>query len=179
MTVEVAQSGFMGEHVIRLSPDDFRRLRTIRLAALASDPDAFGSSYEREAGFHDEVWLQRLQPDANPHCGYEDDTGTLVGMMGLARNVDDPALASVFSMWVAPERRGTGVADELFTGAVAWANDSGVTAIRLDVMGDNSRAEAFYARHGFTRTGTIAPIPGSERSEVEMRVAIGAPRNET
>ncbi|KAF2671613.1 hypothetical protein BT63DRAFT_422156 [Microthyrium microscopicum] len=36
------------------------KLKAIRLEALKTDPDAFGSTYEREVAFTDEQWAERL-----------------------------------------------------------------------------------------------------------------------
>lgn len=43
-----------------LTPDDVEAYRTIRLEALQADPGAFGSTYEREAEFDTQDWLDRL-----------------------------------------------------------------------------------------------------------------------
>ncbi|KAK8048559.1 hypothetical protein PG994_010289 [Apiospora phragmitis] len=60
-------SNTVDEWAIELIPDNdigrafyLAEYKPFRLAALKQDPEAFGSSYAREAAFPDETWLQRL-----------------------------------------------------------------------------------------------------------------------
>lgn len=64
-------------------------------------------------------------------------------------------------VWVAPDRRGTGVADALLDAALALARDQDLPLDRLvlDVDDDNERARAFYERHGFTDWGRMVARP--------------------
>ena len=65
--------------------------------------------------------------------------------------------AVVNELYVAPEWRGTGVADALLEAAVDLAVDQDLPLERLllDVDPDNERAYAFYERHGFEPWGQI------------------------
>ena len=65
--------------------------------------------------------------------------------------------AVVNEIYVAPEWRGTGVADALLEAAVDLAVDQDLPLERLllDVDPDNERAYAFYERHGFEPWGEI------------------------
>ncbi|MGF6833105.1 ribosomal protein S18 acetylase RimI-like enzyme [Paenarthrobacter sp. TE4293] len=68
--------------------------------------------------------------------------------------------AMLISVYVAPEHRGLGLADELLKEACkAAAEDLGATYLELGVHEDNSRARAFYERHGFETTGASRPYP--------------------
>jgi len=60
-------------------------------------------------------------------------------------------------IYVAPEYRGTGVADDLMDAALALAGDQDLPLDRLvlDVDRENDRATAFYDRHGFERWGEM------------------------
>ncbi|WP_135852952.1 GNAT family N-acetyltransferase [Halorussus salinus] len=87
---------------------------------------------------------------------------------------DDPALAGyVFvlpqqlamiwdaavlnELYVRPEYRGTGVADDLMDAAVELADEQDLPLDRLvlDVDRENDRAQAFYDRHGFEHWGEM------------------------
>ena len=65
--------------------------------------------------------------------------------------------AVVNELYVAPERRGTGVADDLLAAAidVAREQDLPLDRVLLDIDPENDRARAFYDRHGFEPWGEI------------------------
>ena len=60
-------------------------------------------------------------------------------------------------IYVAPDHRGTGVADDLMDAAVDLARDQDLPLDRLvlDVDRENDRAGAFYERHGFEHWGEM------------------------
>ncbi|WP_227133591.1 GNAT family N-acetyltransferase [Halorubellus salinus] len=60
-------------------------------------------------------------------------------------------------LYVVPDARGTGVADDLMDAAVALARDQSLPLDRLvlDVDRENDRARAFYDRHGFGHWGEM------------------------
>ncbi|WP_435175330.1 GNAT family N-acetyltransferase [Halorussus sp. AFM4] len=60
-------------------------------------------------------------------------------------------------LYVRPEYRGTGVADDLMDAAVAVAAEQDLPLDRLvlDVDRENDRARAFYERHGFEHWGEM------------------------
>ena len=64
-------------------------------------------------------------------------------------------------VYVAPEYRGTGVADELIDAALALAADQDLPLDRLvlDIDPANDRAKAFYDRHGFESWGELVARP--------------------
>ncbi len=65
--------------------------------------------------------------------------------------------AVINELYVDPQYRGTGVADDLMTAAIDLANDQDLPLERivLDVDPANERAQAFYARHGFEGWGEM------------------------
>lgn len=60
-------------------------------------------------------------------------------------------------IYVEPDSRGTGVADDLMDAAVALAREQDLPLDRLvlDVDRENDRARAFYERHGFEGWGEM------------------------
>ncbi|MFW6000297.1 MAG: GNAT family N-acetyltransferase [Halorubrum sp.] len=67
-------------------------------------------------------------------------------------------------IYVAPEHRGTGVADDLMDAALALAADQDLPLDRLvlDVDPANERAKGFYDRHGFEPWGEMIARPLEE-----------------
>jgi len=72
--------------------------------------------------------------------------------------------AVVNELYVDPEYRGTGVADDLLEAAIAVAEDQALPLDRLllDVDPSNERAYAFYERHGFEPWGEVVARPLGE-----------------
>jgi ribosomal protein S18 acetylase RimI-like enzyme len=67
-------------------------------------------------------------------------------------------------IFVAPEHRGDGVADDLMDAALALADDQDLPLDRLvlDVDPANERAKGFYDRHGFEQWGEMVARPLEE-----------------
>jgi ribosomal protein S18 acetylase RimI-like enzyme len=134
----------------RLRVDDVEVLRDIRLRALRDAPEAFWTTYESEVDQKPDDWRRWLATAA--FFVAEDGTGTCAVAGGMAAP-DDPAAAWLVSMWVAPERRGSGLADRLVSAVTAWARSEGREVVRLHVEEHNQRALRCYQRLGFRPTG--------------------------
>jgi RimJ/RimL family protein N-acetyltransferase len=161
--------------VRRLVADDHVALRALRLRALQGAPHAYGSSYEREVAFTDEVWRDRLLPGGNPHFGAFDDDGVLVGLAVGELDGDDPLGAYVLGVWIEPSARGGTLLARLVDEVARWAAESGRTVLRLHVTDGNERAERSYHRLGFVRTGDFEVRPRDMAREYEMVRPIAAP----
>jgi ribosomal protein S18 acetylase RimI-like enzyme len=95
--------------------------------------------------------------------------GSLVGTMGAYRPGEDSG-ATLVGVYVTRAYRGrrAGVADALLTGIEEWAGLRGTT-LCLQVHEDNHRAQAFYRRRGYSRTGVSTPYPmDPQRSELHL-----------
>ena len=79
-------------------------------------------------------------------------------VVGFVMSDDD----EVDQIYVAPSGRGTGAADALLAEAERRIRDAGHPSAWLAVVGGNSRARAFYQRHGWVDEGPFthdAPGP--------------------
>jgi ribosomal protein S18 acetylase RimI-like enzyme len=131
-----------------IGPDDWKTWRELRLAALEEAPYAFGSRLADWVDASEDRWRERLSaPGAYQVVAALD--GTPVGMAGgfLA---DEPGLAHLVSMWVAPAGRGRGVGDRLMTAVEERARGAGAHTLELSVAVGNDAAHALYLRSGFT-----------------------------
>ncbi|MFJ5924402.1 GNAT family N-acetyltransferase [Kitasatospora sp. NPDC092948] len=179
-------------HVIRATTaEDWRRVKDLRLDALR-DPVAniaFLDTYEAAAAKPDSLWQERAAGSRGETIAQqiiaERPDGSLDGsvtvlieraggqdVLGGSVDADQAHLVGVF---VRPEQRGTGLARALFDAAIAFAHELDepkVSRIRLFVHQDNGRAEAFYRKLGFTRSGHTVPVPGDD-SSVEHELVLG------
>ena len=155
--------------VRRMSEDDWAQVREIRLAALQDSPTAFASTYGREAAFDEATWRSRTRTAAW-FLAYE---GTrAVGLVaGIHEEGGSAGERHVVSFWVAPDRRGRGVAGALLDAVTDWAREQGADVVTLWVVEGNEAATRLYLRHGFQLTGERQPVPGSV-SAIESKLAL-------
>jgi ribosomal protein S18 acetylase RimI-like enzyme len=157
----------------RLGPADREVLKAARLRSLLDAPRAFGSSYEREVTFPDEVWEQRLTEPANSQFAWIGPDGSAGGIATFVADGEDARVGYLVGMWVEPELRGTGAADGLVDAVSGAARRAGASVLRLHVADGNDRAERLYVRHGFRRTGRSIVRPRDAVREHEMQAPLG------
>ena len=168
--------GMAGDHVVvrftvvRAGAGDWAAYRQIRLRALREAPEAYCSTYEGERTFGDEIWRDRMA--AGRTYLARDVSGTLVGIAtGLPG--DDNAY-EVVAMFVAPEARGQGCAEQLLDAVADRAREAGADRLLLHVTDINEPARRCYARYGFAETGRHWPMERDpELTEVEMMLPLG------
>lgn len=140
----------MNLEVRTLTPEDWATWRSMRLAALAEAPEAFGSRLEDWVDADEDRWRSRLSlRGAIDVVAYDADTDEPVGMASGTPHGDDGAEVELISMWVAPPARGQGVAALLIDAVARWGTDAGARAVVLSVMRDNDVARRVYERVGF------------------------------
>ncbi|WP_328525930.1 GNAT family N-acetyltransferase [Kribbella sp. NBC_00359] len=154
-----------------VGPDDWKLWRELRLAALAEAPYAFGSQLVDWADAPEERWRERLSvPTAYQVIASLD--GTPVGMAGGFR-ADEPGVAELVSMWIAPAGRGQGVGDALMSAIEDWARRTGARVLRLSVVDGNDPAHNLYLRSGFADTDELGDLmPDGIHREIVMRKAL-------
>lgn len=158
--------GAVTDHIERIGPESWTRARGVRLRALQDAPDAFWSTTDGEARLAVPVWRRRLaRSDAATFLAVRD--GRDVGLAIGAPHHVHPTDAGLYSVWVAPEVRGSGLADRLILAVVDWARAAGHPRLRLDVADANLRAVGLYARLGFTPTGATSRFPPPREHVVE------------
>jgi GNAT superfamily N-acetyltransferase len=157
--------------VRRLGEGEWRAWQSIRLAALADSPAAFGSAAGDARVIPEEGWREMLRGAAIFVAAVDD--GAVGVVAGLYR--DSARDRGLGAMWVAPLWRGLGVAGMLVGAVLAWSRSEGAAAVGLWVPGDNARARRFYERQGFRMTGQSRPFPGDPARVVsEMSLAVPA-----
>ena len=135
--------------VRRLTPTDIDTLRRIRLEALRTDPDAFGSTLEREESRSDDDWRAWLGRGATFVAESDGEPSGLV--VALAQ--DDPSIVALLAMFVSSRVRRQGVGRALMEAAMEWAHAMGAERLELMVVEGNAPAASLYEACGFVYTG--------------------------
>lgn len=84
--------------------------------------------------------------------------------------------AMLTSVYVSPEHRGLGVADDLLDAAITAALELGAGVLELGVHEENARAQRFYEKHGFSVTGASRGYP-QDKTKVELVMVCTLPRS--
>jgi ribosomal protein S18 acetylase RimI-like enzyme len=159
-----------------VGPDRWQQVRDLRLAALRDTPDAFGATLVEEREQPATWWRDRLaREDADTLVAsvlVPDGPTVGVGLCVLASVTDRPGTLGLFSVWVAPWARGTGVGDALLTAAVERARERGAPELALDVGDHNAAASGLYARHGFVRSGRRGSLPPPREHVTEHELVL-------
>jgi RimJ/RimL family protein N-acetyltransferase len=137
--------------VRRLGPADAEAFRSIRLEGLRNDPEAFGSTFEKESSEPGEYFVDRLTRSA-VFGGFTRDR--LVGVAGFYFFGDTKSRHKgvLWGMYVTPEARGSGLAAALVEVLLKHAAEE-VEQVQLTVVAGNPRARRFYQRMGFVEYG--------------------------
>jgi ribosomal protein S18 acetylase RimI-like enzyme len=147
--------------VRRIRPEEWAELRDVRLRALEDSPDSFGSTAVealRRDDHHWRAWAETGASSPTTAVFVADGGGKLVGLCGAFLHEDDSRIAQIVAMWVAPDLRGRGLADELLDAATRWSIEQDAEDLVLDVTETNQGARRLYERAGFRETGTRAPL---------------------
>lgn len=162
----------------RIEPQEWSEYRELRLRSLQDSPDAFGSTYSLEVARPDEVWTTRVRDAAGSGQDialFAQDGSDLCGLAWCKVFPEDPRVAHLFQMWVAPEYRGMGIGSRLLTEATLWAGSAGAGLLRLGVADGDTPAERLYLAHGFVQVGELEPLRvGSELKAKTMERRLSA-----
>lgn len=143
--------------VRRIGEDDWRAWRELRLAALATDPDAFGSTLAEWTGPNDLETRWRGRLAGSPFSALLHLEGRPAGMVGA---FGAGAAIELVSLWVAPRARGRGVGEAAIAAVVGFAEDKDVV---LSVRTANAPAIRLYGRCGFVDEGPSPDDPRERR----------------
>ena len=126
---------------------------TIRRACLA---DLDGILAAEQAGFTDEAFSRRqlryLVARAKGAVFVALRKGRVAGYISLLTHAR-PCRGRIYSLVVAPEHRGQGLAERLVDTALAFARQEGLPAVFLEVEPGNKAALALYRKKGFVERG--------------------------
>ena len=166
----------------RVDGSDASSFRELRLRALQSDPQAFGSTYEREAQMpHSrwQTWVDRSSAGDAALIALAEANGVVIGMAGGYQPDGKPHERVVWGMWVDPEWRGAGVGYGLVGAVEDWAIQAGALRLVLWVVETNHGAVDLYRKAGFIATGETQALPSDEfLEEVLLSKPIGSTQSD-
>ncbi|HEY9328198.1 MAG TPA: GNAT family N-acetyltransferase [Streptomyces sp.] len=184
------------DYVIRpVRADEWQLVKELRLAALQDPvaPVAFLETYEQAAERSDDLWRERTAGGSEagdggvrqfiaeaPDGSWAGTVTVLIERPGAEVRFGEAAAvhqAHVVGVFVRPEARGKGLAEELFRAGTDWAWSLGeplIERVRLYVHEDNPRAAALYRRIGFVPTGESVPMQGDPTAR-ELEYAVARP----
>ena len=155
-----------------IDPSEADALRSIRLAALAADPTAFGRTHDEEAAYDDDHWRMRAAGSPSSQMFVAVD-GEFIGLVGAYQEAPDERVELV-SMWTSPAARRRGVGHRLVRSVLDWAEERHAPSVELWVTRGNDGALALYRACGFEVTGEVEPSPADPcREEIRMRRPMG------
>lgn len=138
--------------ITKLSADQWQSYRDLRLLALKTDPEAFGSSYEEEADLTESEWRSRI--NAMWFALVDDQVVGLVGLLNN-ENISIKHYGVVVSLWVKPEFRGGKIAKALIKSVQDAATGSGLRKLLLHVTPSQMAAVKLYEHMGFKKVGLL------------------------
>lgn len=140
-----------------LQEPDAQVYQALRLIALKNNPEAFGSTYEREVKFSIDTVIERLKPTTDKFVlGAFNDKDMLVGVVTFMRenSIKTAHKGNVFGMFVSPEMRGQGLGKSIMLELIKKARDfDGLEQINLTVVSENESAKKLYKSVGFKLYG--------------------------
>jgi len=132
-----------------LAPDEWQRLRSIRLEALTDSGHAFGGTYEAESAEDESTWRLKFEKNDFLIASVNGKDAAMLYIEIL--NGDFGATCWIGGCWSNPKFRGKGLMRALFTYIDRQDKDWKIQG--LGVFTDNFSAIAAYEKLGFAKMG--------------------------
>jgi RimJ/RimL family protein N-acetyltransferase len=136
-----------------IHPDDWFRLRAIRLKSLQVNPEAFGGNYEIESAETESEWRKRFEKLDFLIASIDGRDAALMSVEEL--DGDFGATCWIGGCWSDPAYRGKGLLRAMMN--FVDQQDSGWQVQGLGVWIDNYSAIAAYEKLGFVKMGEDTP----------------------
>lgn len=140
--------------IVRLQDDRWEEYRSLRLEAMKNEPSAFLSTPEDEIAHEDGFWRGRMK---NLFFAVDEGDG-IIGFIGVRyRNRKKIShVAEIFSFYVTPDFRGSGVGKTLLESALSSVSQNKeVHKITLTVCSEQTSAIKLYRSSGFEVAGNL------------------------
>lgn len=165
--------------IVELPISEWKDFKKIRLAALKEEPQAFGSSYAKDAAYPDSTWQERLRDGESKKSIYlfAKLEGKIIGMVMGGRTDEDKHahLAHIWGTYVDSKERGKGAGKKLMQRVIEeLGKDADVQKICVTVNAEQKPAVKLYESLGFKQIKTIIMKMGDgvEHQEIEMEKSL-------
>ena len=150
----------MSISIRQLHENDWRLLSEVRLKALQTDPQVFGSNFEYESKFTIDDWKSRLKAkDSAVFMLFDGDAP--IGMTGVAIDREDVTrrTALLWGSWLETAYRGRGVSKLIYRTRIDWAKaQRSVERIVVSHRASNHASKYANQKHGFVLTRTLEKL---------------------
>lgn len=136
---------------------------------------ALEASFPEEDRFDRRTWRRLLSGHASVLVCDTPKDGLLAAAVMLYRK--GAAIARLYSITVAPEARGKGLARALMAACEADATDRSARAVRLEVRSTNSSAIRLYEAGGYRVIATLESYYPDGEAALRMEKSLDAPSN--
>ncbi|KKO52712.1 GNAT family N-acetyltransferase [Paenibacillus sp. DMB20] len=144
-------------HIKNIQPEHVGMFWELRLEALKTHPEAFGSSYEDSAGTPLDNVVKRIKNEKDNYIlGAYTEDGQLRGMVGFVREsgMKLKHKGTIWGVYVSPAYRGQGIAQTLLEEVLNRGKEiEGLKQIHLSVVTANKTASELYKKLGFETYG--------------------------
>lgn len=135
----------------RLIPAQWEEYKSIRLEALKTNPEMFGSNYAKEVAYSQNDWLSFLENDSRAMFALYHDK-SLVGLSGVTLKKDDATTAVLFASFIKLSHRGNGLSKLFYQVRIDWARQKKCGSLIVSHRAGNELSKAANQRFGFTYT---------------------------
>jgi RimJ/RimL family protein N-acetyltransferase len=144
----------MNVTIRRLTENEWLEFSRIRLQALLTDPQVFGSNYEKESQMLETDWRERLRAEDNAiFLIYAGDTPVGMTSVSVDRNDSTGKTALLWGSWLAPYVRGKGLSELMYRTRIEWAKaQPSVEKIIVSHRASNAASKYANQKHGFVLT---------------------------
>lgn len=132
----------------RLMPCHWEEYKIIRLEALRTNPEMFGSNFAKESTYSQNDWTLLLENESRAMFALYHDK-ILVGLSGVAIRKDDPTTAIFIASFIAPSHRGQGLSKLFYEARIKWARQKQCSIIKVSHRIGNTTSEAAIKGFGF------------------------------
>lgn len=140
----------------KFNESDWQLYKEIRLQALRSDPEVFGSTFEKESATEESHWRSGLNNPDVAIFGIFDDT-QIIGMTGVAidRNDLHKKTAILWGSWLNKNYRRQRISEEMYRVRIDWAKEHATCEkILVSHRASNLASKNSNQKHGFIFTHT-------------------------